>query len=307
MDTSSEYNKFVLNLPLVQKDGVITTEANKDEPMLHEDLMTAQNTFADENTNTGKTKEYTVLVVEDNADVAQMVADKLAGSYNVVIAENGEDGLHKLAENHVDIVISDIMMPVMNGLQMTNSIKTNIETSHIPVILLTARQTMEDNIEGLKSGADAYIVKPFSAAHLLTQVQNLLENRRRERESFLHKPYLPSSKTNINKTDEEFLQKMTNLIVSHISQPEFNVEQLASALCMSRSSLHRKIKDVSNLTPVDFIRLVRLKKGAELIKTNKYRIAEVCEMVGISSPSYFTKLFHKQFGMTPKEFADKKE
>lgn len=100
---------------------------------------------------------------------------------------------------------------------------------------------------------------------------------------------------------------MTNLIVSHISQPEFNVEQLASALCMSRSSLHRKIKDVSNLTPVDFIRLVRLKKGAELIKTNKYRIAEVCEMVGISSPSYFTKLFHKQFGMTPKEFADKKE
>lgn len=307
VDTSSEYNKFVLSLPLVQNGVVITTELNKDEPMLHEDLMTAQNTFADENTNTGKTKEYTVLVVEDNADVAQMVAERLAGTYNVVIAENGEDGLHKLTENHVDIVISDIMMPVMNGLQMTNSIKTNIETSHIPVILLTARQTMEDNIEGLKSGADAYIVKPFSTAHLLTQVQNLLENRRRERESFLHKPYLPSSKTSINKTDEEFLQKMTNLIVSHISQPEFNVEQLASALCMSRSSLHRKIKDVSNLTPVDFIRLVRLKKGAELIKTNKYRIAEVCEMVGISSPSYFTKLFHKQFGMTPKEFADKKE
>ena len=100
---------------------------------------------------------------------------------------------------------------------------------------------------------------------------------------------------------------MTDLIVSHIDQPEFNVEQLASALCMSRSSLHRKIKDVSNLTPVDFIRLVRLKKAAELIRNNNYRVAEVCEMVGISSPSYFIKLFHRQFGMTPKEFADKKE
>lgn len=307
VDTASEYNKFVLDMPLEQHGVVLTAEPAADGLMLHEDLMTAQNTFADENVSVGKTKEYTVLIVEDNADVAMMVAEKLQAEYNTLTAANGEDALQKLAANHVDIVISDVMMPVMNGLQLTNAIKTNIETSHIPVILLTARQTMEDNIEGLKSGADAYIVKPFSTAHLLTQVHTLLENRRRERESFLHKPYLPSSKSSINKTDEEFLEKMTSLIVAHISQPEFNVEQLASALCMSRSSLHRKIKDVSNLTPVDFIRLVRLKKGAELIRTNRYRIAEVCEMVGISSPSYFTKLFHKQFGMTPKEFADKKE
>lgn len=307
VDTASEYNKFVLVVPLEQKDVVFTTESASEEPMLHEEMMTSQNTFADDNVNVDKSKEYTVLVVEDNMEVAHMVAEKLADIYNVIIAENGEDGLDKLSKNHVDIVISDIMMPVMDGLQMTQKIKTNIETSHIPVILLTARQTLESNIEGLRSGADAYIVKPFSMAHLLTQVQTLLENRKRERESFVHKPYLPSSKSSINKADEEFLKKMTDLIVSHINQPEFNVEQLASALCMSRSSLHRKIKDVSNLTPVDFIRLVRLKKAAELIRNNNYRVAEVCEMVGISSPSYFIKLFHKQFGMTPKEFADKKE
>lgn len=307
VDTTSEYNKFVLTLPLVQKDVVMTSETNHEEPMLHEDLMTSQNTFADENVSIDKNKEYTVLVVEDNIEVAQMVAEKLSKDYNVVIAENGEDGLDKLSKNHIDIVISDIMMPVMDGLEMTQKIKTNIETSHIPVILLTARQTMESNIEGLRSGADAYIVKPFSVPHLLTQVQTLLENRKRERESFVHKPYLPSAKSSINKADEEFLKKMTDLIVKHLNQPEFNVEQLASALCMSRSSLHRKIKDVSNLTPVDFIRLVRLKKAAELIRNNNYRITEVCEMVGISSPSYFIKLFHKQFGMTPKEFAAKKD
>ncbi len=307
VDTSSEYNKFVLKLPLVQKGVVVTTEPTHEEPMLHEDLLTSQNMFADENLSVDKSKEYTVLVVEDNAEVAQMVAEKLAKEYNVLTAENGEDGLDKLSKNHIDIVVSDIMMPVMDGLQMTQKIKTNIETSHIPVILLTARQTLESNIEGLRSGADAYIVKPFSITHLLTQVQTLLENRKRERESFVHRPYLPSSKSSINKADENFLKKMTDLIVAHINQPEFNVEQLAAALCMSRSSLHRKIKDVSNLTPVDFIRLVRLKKAAELIRNNNYRVSEVCEMVGISSPSYFIKLFHKQFGMTPKEFADKKD
>ncbi|WP_027952441.1 two-component regulator propeller domain-containing protein [Hallella seregens] len=307
VDSSYEYNKFVLTVPLKQDEGVVETGMHDEELTLHEEMMTSQDTFADDNTTSIKSKEYTALLVEDNIEVARMVAEKLGGSYNVIIAENGEDGLAKLKKNHVDIVISDIMMPVMDGLQMTQKIKTDMETSHIPIILLTARQTMENNIEGLKSGADAYIVKPFSMAHLLTQIQTLLENRKRERESFVHKPYLPSSKPGINKADEEFLKKMTDLIVTHINQPEFNVEQLASSLGMSRSSLHRKIKDVSNLTPVDFIRLVRLKKAAELIRNNNYRVTEVCEMVGISSPSYFIKLFHKQFGMTPKEFADKKE
>lgn len=307
IDESSEYNKFVLTLPLVHAGDVIETHLSDEETMLHEDLLTESNGFVDDNTVEGKSKEYTVMIVEDNAEVAQMIADKLAPIYNMVLAKDGQEGLNLLKKNHVDLVISDIMMPVMDGLQMTQAIKTNIETSHIPVILLTARQTMQSNIEGLKSGADAYIVKPFSFAHLQTQIQTLLENRKRERESFVHKPYLPSSKSNINKADEEFLKKMTDLIVSHIDQPEFNVEQLASSLCMSRSSLHRKIKDVSNLTPVDFIRLMRLKKAAELIRNNNYRVAEVCEMVGISSPSYFIKLFHRQFGMTPKEFADKKE
>ena len=307
VDVSSEYNKFVLTIPLKQKEGVIENVEHDEEPMLHEDLMTVQDTFADEAPTTGKSKEYTVLVVEDNVEVAQMEAEKLSDTYNVIVAKNGEDGLDKLSKSHVDIVVSDVMMPVMDGLQMTQKIKTNVETSHIPVILLTARQTLESNIEGLKSGADAYIVKPFSVTHLLTQIATLLENRKRERESFVHKPYLPSAKSSINKADEDFLKKMSDLIIEHIRQPEFNVEQLASAMCMSRSSLHRKIKDVSNLTPVDFIRLVRLKKAAELIRNNNYRIAEVCEMVGISSPSYFIKLFHRQFGMTPKEFADKKE
>ncbi len=306
VDKTSEYNKFVLVMPLKQKEGTVV-HLSEEKSLINDEAMATDDVVSDDAVMGVARKEYTVLVVEDNAEVAEMVAEKLTDTYDVLLAKDGEEGLEMLSKSHVDIVISDIMMPVMDGLQMTQKIKANVETSHIPVILLTARQTMDSNIEGLKSGADAYIVKPFSATHLLTQIQNLLENRKRERESFIHKPYLPSSKSGINKADEEFMNKMTGLIMEHIRQPEFNVEQLASAMCMSRSSLHRKIKDVSNLTPVDFIRLVRLKKAAELIREYNYRVVEVCEMVGINSPSYFIKLFHRQFGMTPKEFADKKE
>jgi len=159
----------------------------------------------------------------------------------------------------------------------------------------------------LRAGADAYIEKPFSFAHLLTQIETLLQNRLRERESFVKRPYLPVQSSGISKVEEQFISQITEKIIKNIRQSEFNVEQLAAEMCMSRSSLHRKIKEVSDMTPIDFIRLIRLKKAAELIREKGYRSNEVCEMVGISSPSYFIKLFQRQFGMTPKEFAMRKE
>lgn len=305
LNTASEYNEFVLTLPMSQ-DSVIEMAA---EPETFIRNSIKDDTIADyPQGGTGDTdKEYTVLVVEDNAEVMRMIADKLSDSYNVLTAKNGRVGLDTVHREHVDIVISDVMMPVMDGQEMCRSIKNDIEVSHIPVILLTARQTLENRIDGLKAGADAYIEKPFSFGHLQVQMNTLLANRRRERENFIRKPYLPVQNSSVNKQEEEFLSRISDLIIKNIKQPEFNVEQLAAEMCMSRSSLHRKIKEVSNLTPIDFIRIIRLKKAAELIKEHGYRSSEVCEMVGISSPSYFIKLFQKQFGMTPKQFASRKE
>ncbi len=316
IDTSSEYNKFVLTLP-TEQDHVITIAATNDEQTLAAAMVDTSlggqpkplldNSLVEDYDFTGvKPKEYTLLLVEDNEDVLAMVSEKLGDHYNLLKARNGQEGLDLATKEHVDLIVSDIMMPVMDGLEMTRAIKENIEINHIPIILLTAKQTLHDHLEGLQVGADAYIEKPFSMVHLLQQIETLLANRKRERENFAHKPYLSASGPQVNKQKEEFLSKITKLVLQHIKEPEFNVEQLAAEMCMSRSSLHRKIKEVSDMTPIDFIRIIRLKKAAELMREQGYRASEVCEMVGINSHSYFIKLFQKQFGMTPKEFTDQK-
>ncbi len=300
VDVSSEYNKFVLRLPMHQENII-----HMDEEQREVDLGTSVPSDAEqiELSNDGNQKEYTILIVEDNAELLQMLNEKLEETYNTITVPNGKEAIRKLENSHVDIIISDIIMPVMNGLEMTRELKSNIEFNHIPIILLTAKNTIENHIEGLKAGADAYVDKPFKFTYLLAEIETILENRRRERESFLHKPYIPVQNTNINRQNEEFLRKMSELIIANIKSPDFNVERLGADMCMSRSSLHRKIKEVSDLTPIDFIKLIRLKKAAELIQEYDYRTNEVCEMVGINSPSYFIKLFQKQFGMTPKEFS----
>ncbi len=306
LNTASEYNNFILTLPKRQEHVIdIEGSVNSDEMINTIDVIT--DGYLDDTFATDKDKKHTILVVEDNPEVLQMICNGLQKHYNVEIATDGMLGLKKTQEHHIDLVITDVMMPVMDGNEMTKQLKEDVETSHIPIIMLTAKHTLDNRIEGLKAGADAYIEKPFSFSHLHTQVETLLTNRKRERESFVKRPYLSVENTGVNKVEEKFISKITELITQNIRQPEFNVEQLASEMCMSRSSLNRKIKEVSDMTPIDFIRLIRLKKAAELIREHGYNTSEVCEMVGISSPSYFIKLFQRQFGMTPKEFAQQKK
>lgn len=306
LNTASEYNEFVLTLPLKQ-DQVIEMEDKEFVPQMSAE-QSAESHADDMQLPQGGGKGYTILIVEDNEEVLGMIADGVAKHYSVLTAKNGVAGMALAHSEHVDLIVSDVMMPEMDGLEMCRRLKADIDTSHIPVVMLTAKQTLDSRLDGLRAGADAYIEKPFSFVHLLTQVETLLLNRKRERENFVKKPYLPVQSSGISKVEEQFISKITALITKNIRQPEFNVEQLASEMCISRSSLHRKIKEVSDMTPIDFIRLIRLKKAAELICEKGYRVNEVCDMVGISSPSYFIKLFQKQFGMTPKEFAqqDKK-
>lgn len=247
----------------------------------------------------------TILFVEDNEDVLSFVSEKLRKSdFTVLKSSNGREAMKILEENIIDIIISDVMMPEMDGLELCTYIKNTFEYCHIPVILLTAKNDIDSKIEGLTAGADVYIEKPFSYGYLVAQIHTLLNNRIRERKAFLQRPSLPVQQMGMNKADEEFLEKVVTIIIGNITDPDFGVEKLSELVFMSRSNLHRKIKALTDLTPTDFIRVIRLKKAAELIHERKYRVNEVCYLVGINSPSYFNKLFQKQFNITPKEYSN---
>lgn len=285
-------NQFTVQLPIPNQ--AVTPEPEPvDNYIVKEEEFTHEKSYAE-----------SILIVEDNPEMLDYIAGKIRKTmqFSVETAGNGKEALAILREKNIDIVLSDVMMPVMDGFELCRSIKDNVEYSHIPVVLLTARNDLESKIQGLEAGADAYVEKPFSMTHLNTQLSTLLSNRQREKEAFIRKPFLPLQNIGMNKADEQFIQKIIDIIHENITDSDFNVERLSELAYMSRSSLHRKIKALTELTPIDFIRLVRLRKSAELIRSGSYRASEVCYLVGINSPSYFIKLFQKQFGMTPKEF-----
>ncbi|MDD4969096.1 MAG: two-component regulator propeller domain-containing protein [Paludibacter sp.] len=293
LDKDSTINSFILRLPLtLDKSVSVYDENDSDENYIIEEIELIND----------KNNLPVILVVEDNVEMLTFISDKLIGKFVVEKALNGLEALKILEAKNIDIILSDVMMPIMDGYKFCKNVKNNIEFSHIPVVLLTAKNDMDSKIQGLKVGADAYIEKPFSFNHLLTQLSTLLNNRKREREAFMQKPFLPIQQIGMCKADEEFMEKMIDIINENITDGNFNVEKLSGIAYMSRSSLHRKIKALSGLAPTDFIRLIRLKKAALLIQEGRYRIGEICYLVGINSSSYFIKLFQKQFGMTPKEF-----
>ena len=288
-------NTFVLTIPIHEKEIRQQAEKSVEQNSLSLDEETSLET--DE-----KIKAYTLLLVEDQEEMLLFIRERLEEHFTVETAHNGQEALEMLRNNHIDLVISDIMMPVMNGYELCKILKSDIDLCHIPVIFLTAKNDLDSKINGLKIGAEAYVEKPFSFNYLKTQVLSLLNNRRIEREAFSKRPFFPVHNMQMNKGDEEFANRVIQEIQNNITDLNFGVERMAENLGMSRSNLLRKIKNLFNLSPIDFIRLIRLKKAAELIQEGKFRIGDICYMVGINSPSYFGKLFLKQFGMTPKEF-----
>ena len=243
-----------------------------------------------------------LLIVEDNEDLNHFLQNYFQENFSVLSAYNGAQAV-KLLENFApDIIISDIMMPEMNGIEFCDYVKTNTLYSHIPVILLTAKTDIKYKIEGLEHGADAYLEKPFSVEHLEAQIHNLLENRQKLRETMASSPLTPIRNYGKNKADEAFLNEISNIIDKHITNVDFSVDDLAQEIAMSRSNLYRKVKGLSGLTPNDFIRLVRLKKAVKLMQEGENRINEICYMVGFNTSSYFAKCFKHQFGILPKDF-----
>lgn len=292
MTNRNGLNEFVLKLPLEQENVILPVVRN--EPVNY--------VIEEEESKSELAGKHTILLVEDNEDMLAFIAEKLRSFFSVEKAEDGVIAMKILGEKNIDLIVSDIMMEHMNGLELCRQVKSNIEYSHIPVVLLTAKNDLAGKIEGLEAGADAYIEKPFSFNYLITQLNTLLINRMRERKAFMQNPLLSTKQSGMNKADELFLNKLIESIHENITDYNFGVEKLAEMLAMSRSNLHRKVKMLTDLSPTDFIRLIRLRKAAELIQGGEYRIGDICFMVGVNSQPYFSKIFQKQFGMTPKEF-----
>jgi YesN/AraC family two-component response regulator len=212
-----------------------------------------------------------------------------------------------LLKETIDLVVSDVMMPVMDGFELCKAIKSNFEYSHVPVILLTAKNTLKSKITGLELGADAYIEKPFDAEHLQVQIANLLANRFKLKEYFAKSPLVHLKTVAHTRSDETFLEKLNEAIQNNLDDQDLDVDKLARCMNMSRTSLFRKIKSITDLTPNDLINITRLKKAAEYLAEGDYKIYEVSDMVGYGSQTNFGRNFFKQFGMTPTEYQKLKQ
>ncbi len=251
----------------------------------------------------------TVLIVEDNEEMQNFIGKEINTAYNVLTASNGEEALNIMSDYSVQLVVSDIMMPVMDGFSFLQKVKTDLDYSHIPVILLTAKNTNQSRLEGLELGADAYMEKPFSINLLLAQITSLINNRDNIRNYYFKSPIANLKSIAHTKADETFLESLNEIIFDNISNTNLDVEMLAEKMNMSRPTLYRKIKAISDLTPNDLIRICRLKKAAELILQNKLSLSEISEITGFNSLSYFSRSFSKQFGINPSEYliSNKKE
>ncbi len=249
----------------------------------------------------------TILLVDDEEEILEFLERILKIKYTIFKAETGQTALKILSTESVQLVVSDVMMPEMDGFELCKIIKSNFEYSHIPVILLTAKNTIQSKVEGLELGADAYIEKPFSKEHLLAQIASLIANRSMIREYFASSPLIHIKSMAHSKADERFLEVLNETIVKNIEDADLDVEKLACILNMSRITLYRKIKAISNLTPIELINITRLKKAAELLAEGDHKIFEVAYMVGFSSQSNFARNFHKQFNMTPTDYMHSKQ
>lgn len=291
LDSSvSDMNSFVLELPVEQAEGV------------NIDLNRKSSKASERENAEYDNSRHTVLIVEDSEEMREYLADEITEEYNVKTASNGSDALDIIRNEKIDLVISDVMMPVMDGCELCNAIKSDSDLSHIPVILLTAVIGTDTRIESLEAGADGYIEKPFPIELLKSNIANLFKNKEISYRQFMNKPLTHYNSVTANKVDQEYMDKVHDFIMKHIAETDLNIENLTLQLGTSKSSLYRKLKANTGLSINEYIRLCRLKQAAELLSSQKYKINEVAFMTGFSSPSYFATCFQKQFNITPSEF-----
>ncbi|MGB5943790.1 MAG: response regulator [Leeuwenhoekiella sp.] len=288
---------FTLILPLQQKAQKILFESHQKIVNLKKNELPAAQTQV----KVDPEFKAQILIVEDNEDYKNLLQDYLKKYYTVASAKNGIEALSVLKKRNIRLVISDVMMPDMDGFELCNIIKSQSETSQIPVILMTALSSSQNRLSGLDKGADAYLTKPIDELVLLKQIENLLKQRKRIEKNF-SRPSLSQNRPKVNELDNHFLNRVRGVVEANLSDENFSVEKLAEEMAISRSSLHRKIKAFSGLSSSEFVNLVRIKLAIQMIEEENYLFREVYHRVGFSSQSYFTRCFKKFYDVSPKEY-----
>ena len=267
---------------------------------LHEDTKTDNDQPA--TNSTSQHKEH-ILVVEDNADIRHYLASELGQLFHITEAANGDEALAILKENEdIDLILTDVMMPGTNGLQLCKQVKQNLRTSHIPVIILSAKTDVKEQLEGLQVGADDYIPKPFALPIVVTKIRNLFRTRYLARQRYTQSQEVEPEKITLNSLDQKLLEKAIQVVKKHLDDAAFSTEQFAGEMYMSRSNLHLKLKALTGESANDFIRKIRFNHACQLLKEGKYTVAEISIMVGFNTPSYFASCFKKYFGCQPSEY-----
>ena len=245
-----------------------------------------------------------ILIVEDEEEIRAFLKGCLEDTYHLVEAENGKEGLEQALAHHPDIVISDVMMPVMDGIAMCRELKSNIRTSHIPVVLLTARTALTHHKEGLETGADAYLTKPFSPELLRIKLHNLLQSQQKLKRFYLNLFHSspPQPEKEADSIDGKLLQNIYEILQANLDNPDFNVNELSAALHLSRSLVYKKIKVLTGSSPVEYLRSLKMQEAARLLKSGRHKVFEVAYMVGFNDEKYFRQCFSKEFGCSPSTY-----
>ncbi len=300
INVSSTINKgstFTIQLPITNKAKEIQL------PYSNEIIYSNLNDFQKENDQRDSNNQLKLLIVEDNADVIRYLQSLLANNYQIDIAHNGFEGINKALEIIPDLIISDVMMPVMDGLGLCKQLKENIRTSHIPIVLLTARFDMDSRMEGLKTGADAYLAKPFNRDELFIRIEKLIELRKKLQvrfKSLTDQTMEGNVLENLHLNKEDlFMQKVYKILESHLSDEEFGIDELCQSLAMSRAQLYRKFAALTDTTVYSFIRKLKLNKAKELLLTTDLNVTEVAYDTGFKNLAHFSRIFTKEFGHAP--------
>ena len=299
---------FTIILPVIQTVTEPIEPANPSEPKAIDDHTApaqSSNTTINYQQSTVNNQQ-SMLIVDDSEDMRQFLENNFKDKYHIITASDGIEALHLLQQHQVSIIISDWMMPRMDGAEFCRRVRQNALTSHIPFVMLTAKTDDDSKVKGMDVGADAYIEKPFSVQYLEACIRNILLIRRQLMEKFSTQPLEPVTEIAQNPTDNEFLTQMKQIIEENFSNSELNVDFLAERLNISRSGLFAKIKTLADVTPNEMIQIVRLKRAAQLLHEGGHMVSEVGYMVGFSNPSYFSKCFQKQFGIRPADYMKSK-
>jgi len=306
---------FEIYLPLghahLANDEMVASAQETNQAVLYEQekIFTADLTTepieTDDTTTVQTARENTVLIVEDNADLRQFLVKKLHPHYETLEADNGQQALQQAFDNIPDLIICDVVIPGKDGMALTGILKNDFRTSHIPIVLLTAKTAMEQQIEGMKNRADAYITKPFNVSFLEQTIKSLLGNRARLKEHFTAEVPTGLNTQTISKPDRKFVSEFSALVESNLSNEEFSIESICKSMGISRVQLYRKVKGLMDINVNDYILNTRLKKAKYLLKHEKLSIGEVAAKTGFSSSAYFSSVFKSKEGVTPKEFREK--